>query len=95
MSFSFCSVLSCPVLFYTVNVNVFDDVRVKKSLPEKFRNKAEASIMTAFMAATIATLTCYPLDTIRRQMQMRGTPYKNILDTCSGIIFFLQDYIFC
>lgn len=70
--------------YVAVNFCVFD--LVKKSLPEKFRNKAEASIMTAFMAATIATLTCYPLDTIRRQMQMRGTPYKNILDACSGII---------
>ncbi|KAM0007567.1 putative mitochondrial carrier protein [Helianthus debilis subsp. tardiflorus] len=41
-------------------------------LPEKFGNKPEASIVTAFVAASIATLTCYPLDTVRRQMQMRG-----------------------
>ncbi|GJS69385.1 hypothetical protein Tco_0702226, partial [Tanacetum coccineum] len=31
--------------------------RVKKSLPEKFRNRPESSILTAFMAAIIATLT--------------------------------------
>ncbi|KAI3750440.1 hypothetical protein L2E82_21076 [Cichorium intybus] len=70
--------------YVAVNFCVFD--LVKKSLPEKFRNKTEASIVTAFMAATIATLTCYPLDTVRRQMQMRGTPYKTILDAFPGII---------
>lgn len=60
--------------------------RVKKSLPEKFRDRPEASIATAFVAASIATLTCYPLDTIRRQMQMRGTPYKSVLDAFPGNI---------
>ncbi|GKB25292.1 septin and tuftelin-interacting protein 1 homolog 1 [Tanacetum coccineum] len=58
----------------------------KKSLPEKFRNRPEASILTAFVAASIATLTCYPLDTVRRQMQMRGTPYKSILDAFPAIV---------
>ncbi|XP_024967943.1 probable envelope ADP,ATP carrier protein, chloroplastic [Cynara cardunculus var. scolymus] len=70
--------------YVAVNFCVFD--LVKKSLPEKFRNKTEASLITAFAAATIATLTCYPLDTIRRQMQMRGTPYKTVLDAFPGII---------
>ncbi|KAK9054924.1 hypothetical protein SSX86_026003 [Deinandra increscens subsp. villosa] len=70
--------------YVAVNFCVFD--LVKKSLPEKYRNRTEASLVTAFAAATVATLTCYPLDTIRRQMQMRGTPYKTILDAFSGII---------
>ncbi|KAI3677520.1 hypothetical protein L6452_36784 [Arctium lappa] len=70
--------------YVAVNFCVFD--LVKKSLPEKFRNKAEATVVTAFVAASIATLTCYPLDTIRRQMQMRGTPYKSVLDAFPGII---------
>lgn len=70
--------------YVAVNFCVFD--LVKKSLPEKFRNKTEASLITAFLAATVATVTCYPLDTIRRQMQMRGTPYKTVLDAFSGII---------
>ncbi|KAM0007565.1 putative mitochondrial carrier protein [Helianthus debilis subsp. tardiflorus] len=55
-------------------------------LPEKFGNKPEASIVTAFVAASIATLTCYPLDTVKRQMQMRGTPYKSVLDAFPGIV---------
>ncbi|PWA68883.1 carrier protein [Artemisia annua] len=70
--------------YVAVNFCVFD--LVKKTLPENFQNKTEASFITAFMAATIATVTCYPLDTIRRQMQMRGTPYNTVLDAFSGII---------
>lgn len=60
------------------------DDRVKKALPEKFQKKAEASLVTALVSASIATLTCYPLDTVRRQMQMRGTPYKTVLDAFPG-----------
>ncbi|KAD3067627.1 hypothetical protein E3N88_35507 [Mikania micrantha] len=70
--------------YVAVNFCVFD--LVKKSLPERYRNKTKASLVTAFVAATVATVTCYPLDTIRRQMQMRGTPYNTILDAFSGII---------
>ncbi|XP_071697905.1 thylakoid ADP,ATP carrier protein, chloroplastic-like [Rutidosis leptorrhynchoides] len=70
--------------YVAVNFCVFD--LVKKSLPERFRNKTEASLVTAFMAAAVGTLTCYPLDTIRRQMQMRGTPYKTVFDAFPGII---------
>lgn len=58
--------------------------RVKKSLPEKYQKRTEASLVTALVSASLATLTCYPLDTIRRQMQMRGTPYKTVLDAFSG-----------
>nr|XP_043637079.1 thylakoid ADP,ATP carrier protein, chloroplastic-like [Erigeron canadensis] len=70
--------------YVAVNFCVFD--LMKKSLPERFRNRPEASIVTAFVAASIATLTCYPLDTVRRQMQMRGTPYKTIIDAFPGIV---------
>ncbi|CAN7114578.1 unnamed protein product [Brassica rapa subsp. narinosa] len=41
--------------------------KVKKSLPQ-------SSLLTAVVAAAIATGTCYPLDTIRRQMHLQGTP---------------------
>jgi solute carrier family 25 phosphate transporter 23/24/25/41 len=60
------------------------DDRVKKSLPEEFQKKTEASLLTGLVSASLATLTCYPLDTVRRQMQMRGTPYKTILDAIPG-----------
>ncbi|EEF34280.1 probable envelope ADP,ATP carrier protein, chloroplastic [Ricinus communis] len=70
--------------YIAVNFCVFD--LVKKSLPEKYRQTAQASLLTAVASAAFATLTCYPLDTIRRQMQMRGTPYNSVLDAFPGII---------
>ncbi|XP_010528861.1 PREDICTED: probable envelope ADP,ATP carrier protein, chloroplastic [Tarenaya hassleriana] len=70
--------------YIAVNFCIFD--LVKKSLPEKYREKAQSSLLTAVLSASVATLTCYPLDTMRRQMQMRGTPYKSILDAFAGII---------
>ncbi|KAM6574256.1 hypothetical protein CsatA_022583 [Cannabis sativa] len=70
--------------YIAVNFCVFD--LVKKSLPENFQKKAEASMLTALVSASLATLTCYPLDTVRRQMQMRGTPYKTVLDAIPGIV---------
>ncbi|KAJ9185355.1 hypothetical protein P3X46_004998 [Hevea brasiliensis] len=70
--------------YIAVNFCIFD--LVKKSLPEKYRQTAQSSLLTAVASAGVATLTCYPLDTIRRQMQMKGTPYKTVLDAFQGII---------
>ncbi|CAK9180870.1 unnamed protein product [Ilex paraguariensis] len=70
--------------YIAVNFCVFD--LVKKSLPEKYQKRTETSLLTALVSATIATVTCYPLDTVRRQMQMKGTPYKTILDAFPGIV---------
>ncbi|CAH8330094.1 unnamed protein product [Eruca vesicaria subsp. sativa] len=69
--------------YIAINFCVFD--LVKKALPEKYQEKTQSSLLTAVVAAAIAS-TCYPLDTIRRQMQMKGTPYKSVLDAFSGII---------
>ncbi|KAF8402663.1 hypothetical protein HHK36_010752 [Tetracentron sinense] len=70
--------------YIAVNFCIFD--LVKKSLPEKYQKRTEASLATALVSATLATLMCYPLDTVRRQMQMRGTPYKTVLDAFPGIV---------
>ncbi|MBA0581553.1 hypothetical protein Gorai_023729, partial [Gossypium raimondii] len=70
--------------YIAVNFCIFD--LVKKALPEKYRQKTQASLLTAVVSAAAATLTCYPLDTVRRQMQMRGTPYKSVMDAIPGII---------
>ncbi|GLT89432.1 hypothetical protein SLE2022_074120 [Rubroshorea leprosula] len=70
--------------YIAVNFCIFD--LVKKALPEKYREKTQASLLTAVASAAIATLTCYPLDTVRRQMQLKGTPYKSVLDAIPGII---------
>ncbi|KAK6943503.1 Mitochondrial substrate/solute carrier [Dillenia turbinata] len=70
--------------YIAVNFCVFD--LMKKSLPEKYQKRTETSLITALLSATIATVTCYPLDTVRRQMQMRGTPYKSVLEAFPGIV---------
>ncbi|XVE62040.1 hypothetical protein DITRI_Ditri06bG0087000 [Diplodiscus trichospermus] len=70
--------------YIAVNFCIFD--LVKKALPEKYRQKTQASLLTAALSAAAASLACYPLDTVRRQMQMRGTPYKSVLEAIPGII---------
>ncbi|CAL5324871.1 unnamed protein product [Camellia sinensis] len=57
---------------------------MKKSLPEKYRKRTETSMVTALLSATLSTIMCFPLDTMRRQMQMKGTPYKIVLDAFSA-----------
>ncbi|KAK6779740.1 hypothetical protein RDI58_021924 [Solanum bulbocastanum] len=70
--------------YIAVNFCVFD--LVKKALPEKYQKRTEATLATGLISATIATLLCYPLDTVRRQMQMKGTPYMTIFDAFPGIV---------
>ncbi|ERN09795.1 hypothetical protein AMTRI_Chr08g159470 [Amborella trichopoda] len=70
--------------YIAVNFCIFD--LIKKSLPEKYQKRPETSIVTGLVSATLATLMCYPLDTVRRQMQMRGSPYKTVLDAFPGIM---------
>ncbi|GAA0175164.1 hypothetical protein Leryth_013350 [Lithospermum erythrorhizon] len=70
--------------YIAVNFCAFD--LLKKSLPEKYQKRTEATVAISLMSATIATLTCYPLDTVRRQMQMRGSPYNTIFDAIPGIV---------
>ncbi|KAJ6699462.1 THYLAKOID ADPATP CARRIER PROTEIN CHLOROPLASTIC [Salix purpurea] len=70
--------------YIAVNFCIFD--LVKKSLPEKYQQKTQSSLLTAVVSAAVATLTCYPLDTVRRQMQMKGNPYKSVLDAFPGIM---------
>ncbi|XP_018826264.1 probable envelope ADP,ATP carrier protein, chloroplastic [Juglans regia] len=70
--------------YIAVNFCVFD--LVKKALPEKYQKRTETSLLTAVVSASLATVTCYPLDTVRRQMQIKGTPYKSVLDAFPGIV---------
>ncbi|KAK8956411.1 hypothetical protein KSP40_PGU006340 [Platanthera guangdongensis] len=70
--------------YIAVNFCIFD--LMKKSLPEKYRKRPESSLVTAMVSASLATLMCYPLDTVRRQMQMRGSPYESIFDAFHGIL---------
>lgn len=69
--------------YIAVNFCIFD--LVKKSLPEEAQRRTETSLFTALLSASLATLMCYPLDTVRRQMQMKGTPYNTVFDAFAGI----------
>ncbi|KAK1307223.1 hypothetical protein QJS10_CPA10g01399 [Acorus calamus] len=71
---------------YKLNLGPEPCVRVKNSLPEKYQKRPETSLATALVSVTLATLMCYPLDTVRRQMQMRGSPYRTVLDAFPGIV---------
>ncbi|XP_068668566.1 thylakoid ADP,ATP carrier protein, chloroplastic-like [Aristolochia californica] len=70
--------------YIAVNFCIFD--LVKKSLPEEYQKRPMISLATALVSATLATVTCYPLDTVRRQMQMKGSPYGTVLDAFPGIV---------
>ncbi|GFP93840.1 thylakoid ADP ATP carrier protein chloroplastic [Phtheirospermum japonicum] len=70
--------------YIAVNFCIYD--LMKKALPEKYQKRTETSLATALVSATVATLMCYPLDTVRRQMQMRGSPYMTVLDAIPGIV---------
>ncbi|XP_052171889.1 probable envelope ADP,ATP carrier protein, chloroplastic [Diospyros lotus] len=70
--------------YIAMNFCIFD--LMKKSLPEKYQKRTGSSLVTALLSATLSTLVCYPLDTVRRQMQMKGTPYKTVLDAFPGIV---------
>lgn len=70
--------------YIALNFCAFD--LIKKSLPEEMRKTPTASFLTAFLSATLATTMCYPLDTVRRQLQMKGTPYITVLDAIPGIV---------
>ncbi|KAH0466226.1 hypothetical protein IEQ34_006329 [Dendrobium chrysotoxum] len=70
--------------YIALNFCIFD--LMKKSLPEKYRKRPETSLITAMVSASLATLMCYPLDTVRRQMQMKGSPYNTVFDAFPGIL---------
>ncbi|KAJ0962528.1 hypothetical protein J5N97_027650 [Dioscorea zingiberensis] len=70
--------------YIAVNFCIFD--LMKKSLPEKYQKRPETSLATALVSATLATLLCYPLDTVRRQMQMKGSPFNSVFDAIPGIV---------
>lgn len=64
--------------------------RMKKTLPEDMRKRPEASLVTALVSASFATAMCYPLDTARRQMQMKGSPFNSFLEAVPGVFTFVD-----
>lgn len=56
----------------------------KKVLPEGESAKGIAA--ASFLATLVASGTCYPLDTIRRQMQLKSSTYSNVVDAGVSIL---------
>lgn len=56
----------------------------KKVLPEGDSAKGIAAAL--FLATIVASGSCYPLDTIRRQMQLKSSTYSNVVDAGVSIL---------
>ncbi|GJP85139.1 hypothetical protein CLOP_g15233 [Closterium sp. NIES-67] len=59
---------------------------IKRRVPEQYQGTPQANLVTALAATTLATVSCYPIDTIRRQMQMKGAPFNSMIEAFPGIV---------
>jgi len=66
--------------YSALNFCMFD--LFKRIVPEGAQGIAAAS----FTATLLASGACYPLDTIRRQMQLKSSTYSGIMDAGAGIL---------
>lgn len=69
------------VPFIAVNFCAFDTLK-----SELQWTSTPGILGTGALAALVSQSICYPLDTVRRRMQIRGTPYKHGLDAFWQII---------
>ncbi len=69
------------VPFIAVNFCAFDTLK-----SELQWTSTPGILGTGAIAALVSQSICYPLDTVRRRMQIRGTPYKNGMDAFFQII---------
>ena len=70
--------------YLALNLAIFD--LVKNNLPPEYANHPAASVFSGLVSATFATTACYPLDTIRRQMQMKTSTAKNVPEAIAGVL---------
>ncbi|CAI7779113.1 unnamed protein product [Closterium sp. NIES-54] len=59
---------------------------IKRRVPEQYQGTPQANLVTALAATTLATVSCYPIDTVRRQMQMKGSPFNSMIEAFPGIV---------
>jgi len=69
--------------YSSINFAAFD--LLKKALPESMAGNNSAVFACSIAAAALATGGCYPLDTIRRQMQLKGSTHANVLAAAIAI----------
>ena len=70
--------------YLALNLAIFD--LVKNNLPPEYANHPAASVFSGLVSATFATTACYPLDTIRRQMQMKTSTAKNVPEAIAAVL---------
>lgn len=70
--------------YSALNFCMFD--LIKASLPAEIRNEPQGIAMASLMATALATGSCYPLDTVRRQMQMKSSTTTNIIVAAKNIV---------
>lgn len=58
----------------------------KKAIPEKHRSNPTSTVVASLLGAAFATTLCFPLDTIRRQMQLQSSAYANIFQAFAAIL---------
>eukprot|EP00958_Prasinococcus_capsulatus_P009287 scaffold910_cov396-Prasinococcus_capsulatus_cf.AAC.8 len=63
--------------YVALNFTAFDVLKQK--------NPEGGSLQNAFLASAFATSICYPMDTIRRQLQMKTNPYAGFFSCLVGI----------
>ena len=70
--------------YSSINFAAFD--LLKKALPEAMEGNNSAVFMCSLCAAALATGGCYPLDTIRRQMQLKSSTHASVLAAATSIV---------
>jgi solute carrier family 25 phosphate transporter 23/24/25/41 len=68
--------------YSALNFCAFD--LIKKAIPGE--ETAQTVAAASFIATMLASGTCYPLDTIRRQMQLKSSNYSSIVDAGKAIL---------
>lgn len=66
--------------FIAINFAVFDIMKEAVYPDDKVKKSQVVNLMLGGGAGIIAQSICYPLDTVRRRMQMKGKNYANTLD---------------
>jgi len=70
--------------FVAVNFASYDTIKAWAH-SQGIKQTPVSSLFMGAGAGIIAQTACYPLDTIRRRMQLKGTNYKNTLDAIKVI----------
>jgi len=84
----FIPTLTSLAPFIAVNFTVFDTIKTN-FMPEKVDSELIRALYTLGFGATsaiIAQSVCYPLDTVRRRMQVKGSQYTSMANAYATII---------